>query len=374
MSDCGCGHSLQRRPRLTFNQVLQYDPTRTLTLRDRFARDMRSRFNQLVSVIWETIVTNDAFGLNNTEPVIGTPLFPTTILGIPVPVGLVAAPPNAFAFPRSADKVEAFMDWLKIQDEEFILSGGVRGIRTARIPGRVGSAEEAWTSIYIESGYQAGIRRGRQELRKAGADIPDFGDTAQNEVTIAFNQPFHADRVGLLYTRTFAELQGITAQMDQQISRVLAQGLAEGRNPRELARLLQRVITGTGGDLSVTDTLGRYIPARRRAETLARTEIIRAHHQASIQEYRNAGILGVTVLAEFTTAGDSRVCVQCDNLEGRIFTLDEIEFIIPVHPNCRCIAIPRVQEDINALIANGFEMSELFANSISDDYSKLKET
>lgn len=368
----GCNCAPKQPGRLTLNQVYQYDPTRTLTLRDKFAQDMRGRFDRLVSVIFETIVINDAFGLNQPD-LPGTPLPSSLLQIVPQPVVLAAAPPNAFAFPRTADKVEAFMEWLKEQDEEFILSRGVRGIRTVTIPGRVGAAEEAWTSVYIESAYQRGIRRGRQELRKAGADIPDFGDTAQDEVSVAFNQPFHADRVGLLYTRTFAELTGITAQMDQQISRVLAQGLAEGRNPRELARLLERTITGSGGDLSVTDTLGRYIPAKRRAETLARTEIIRAHHEANIQEYRNAGILGVKVLAEFATAGDGRVCVQCDDLEGRIFTLDEIQFLIPVHPNCRCIAIPIVQEDINGLIANGFKMSELFVNSLSDDYNILKE-
>ena len=328
---CACKHTANSVP--THLQVYQYDPTRTLTLRDRFSQDMRVRFDQIVRLIIESIEVNDAFGLNEPDR--------PTIPGLLVQA---AAQPGQFAFPRTADKVEAFMEWIKEHDEEFILSKGTRGLRTLNIPGRAGSGEAAWTSVYIESAYQTGIRRGRSELRKAGVDIPDFGDTLRDEVTVAFNQPFHADRVGLLYTRTFSELTGITLQMEQQVSRVLATGLAEGRNPREIARLLQRTITGTGGDLSVTDTLGRYIPAKRRAETLARTEIIRAHHQANIQEYKNAGILGVSVIVEFATAGDSRVCVTCDNLNGRFFTLDAIESVIPVHPNCRCIAVPVVLE------------------------------
>ena len=44
------------------------------------------------------------------------------------------------------------------------------------------------------------------------------------------------------------------------------------------------------------------------------------------------------------TAGDDRVCEKCAALEGRIFTLDEIEFLIPLHPNCRCLALPYIEE------------------------------
>jgi SPP1 gp7 family putative phage head morphogenesis protein len=61
---------------------------------------------------------------------------------------------------------------------------------------------------------------------------------------------------------------------------------------------------------------------------------------ATIQEYRNWRLAGVTVQAEWLTAGDDRVCERCASLQGRIFTLDEIEGMIPVHPGCRCIALP----------------------------------
>jgi len=143
------------------------------------------------------------------------------------------------------------------------------------------------------------------------------------------------DRIGLLYGRTFSGLKGITAAMDTQISRVLAQGMADGDGPRLLARKLIATINGTGmGELAITDTLGRFIPAARRAEMLARTEIIRAHHNATIQEYRNWAVEGVKVKAEFVTAGDDRVCDRCAALEREVFTLDRIEGMIPLHPNC----------------------------------------
>jgi SPP1 gp7 family putative phage head morphogenesis protein len=126
--------------------------------------------------------------------------------------------------------------------------------------------------------------------------------------------------------------------MDSQISRILATGIAEGRGPLELARLLTKTITGPFGDLGITDTLGRFIPAKRRAEMLARTEIIRAHHVATIREYRNWAVAGVKVKAEWQTT--SGACDLCADLQGKIFSLNQIEGMIPYHPRCRCCALP----------------------------------
>jgi len=137
--------------------------------------------------------------------------------------------------------------------------------------------------------------------------------------------------------------------MDTQISRVLSQGLIDGDGPRLLARKLVATIDGTGmGELGITDTLGRYIPAKRRAEMIARTEVIRAHHLATIQEYRNWAVEGVRVKAEWKTAGltDARTCDECKELEGHVFSLDEIEKMIPKHPNCRCVALPYLVKGI----------------------------
>jgi len=128
--------------------------------------------------------------------------------------------------------------------------------------------------------------------------------------------------------------------MEQQLARVLAQGMADGKGPREIVRLLNKTISGPVGDLGITDTLGRFIPAERRAQILARTEIIRAHHVATINEYRNWEVEGVKVKAEWQTAGDGRVCSICAALDGKTFSLDKIENMIPAHPQCRCVALP----------------------------------
>jgi intein/homing endonuclease len=42
----------------------------------------------------------------------------------------------------------------------------------------------------------------------------------------------------------------------------------------------------------------------------------------------------VSIKSEFVTAGDDRVCSQCEALEAQIFTIEEAQGIIPVHPSC----------------------------------------
>lgn len=297
----------------------QFDPTRTLSLRNAFAREMTKRFMALRGIIRRAIVQEDVFALMQGSG------------GFAAQAEMTTPGRHAFDFPRSGDKVAAFMDWLKKQQEA--------GILEITQDQQLGTAvENAWTNRYIQSAYQRGVIRARSEMRKAGYRVPSISESGG--VDIAMNAPIHADRVGLLFTRTFSDLKGITGAMDSQISRVLAQAMAEGKGPREIARLLTRTISGPVGDLGLTDTLGRFIPAERRAKLLARTEVIRAHSDATLQEYKNWGMQGVIVKAEFVTAGDGRVCIECQALEGQVLTIKEAEGIIPVHPGCRCIFLP----------------------------------
>lgn len=305
----------------TYASLKRYDPTQTTALRNAFARDMKRRFLELKKVIKEAVVTQDCFGLNKAKI-----------------VTFQVVPPGyaAFSFLRDPEKVDAFMQWLKLQVDRGLLSTGeIKQIGIA--------IENAWTDKYIFDSYKRGVMRAREELRKAGYVVPSID--AAGGIMAVMNMPMHLDRVGLLYTRMFTGLTGITAQMDVLISQVLSQGMIDGDGSRLIARKLLAAIDGTDmGTLGITDALGRFIPPQQRADTLVRTEMIRAYHLAAIQEYRNWGLEGVYVVAEWVTAGDDRVCEKCHELEGKRFSLDEIESMIPFHPRCRCIAMPVLSE------------------------------
>jgi len=297
------------------------DPTRTMGLRRQFLAEVNRRFNWLATVIHRAIVDKDVFGLlGGGAENITTLQLPAAKFSLSPEDALRVVRERAFDFPRTADKVDAFMDWLEEMEQRSVLEVTHR-------PGAIRGVEEAWSDVFVRSAYQKGIQQSRAELRKAGYDIPKFSPDPQQDMAIAFNQPFHADRVGALYTRTFRDLQGITRAMDAQISRTLAQGLVEGRSPLQIAR-------------SLTDRVKKI--GRTRARTLARTEITRAHHSANVAEARAAGVLGVRIVAEWLTAGFD-VCPICEGLASRnngIYSIDEIEGLIPVHPNCRCSFLP----------------------------------
>ena len=297
---------------LTTLQVDNYDPTRTTTLRAAFVSNFKRRFNNVIKVVKESIVDNDCFALNSNISI----------------NQLTAAGRSQFDFPTLEGKVNSFMRWFNAQ-----VDAGIFEVGTLNQLGT--SFNDLWLNRYIFDSYKRGVQRARWEMKKVGMNVPTDG------VDIAMGTPLHLETLGVLYSRNFQLLKGITNAMDTQISIVLTQGLADGINPNVLARKLVAVINGKGADKSgIKDSLGRFVPAQRRAQTLARTEIIRAHHKATINEYMNWRAGGVYVKAEFMTAGDDRVCSQCLALEGTIHTLETAMNLVPVHANCRCICLP----------------------------------
>lgn len=274
---------------ITVNAELKRDPTRTKALRQRFEAEAYKRFRRLKGRIRDAIVQEDGFGLKANR--------------------------GRFEFERSDKKVEAFMEWLRQAQRDEILE--IRqGVPVSQ------AASQAWTATYIRTAYQRGVSQAAGNLRKQGVNVED------SWVDNAFSRPVHADRVGLAFTRAYQELEGITEAMDQQISRELAQGLAEGQNPRVIAsRINDRV-----------DKVGIT-----RARTLARTEVISSHAEANLNAYEEAGVEGVEVEAEWSTAGDGRVCPECEAMEGETFTIEQARGMIPLHPNCRCTFLPRVE-------------------------------
>ncbi len=305
MTTCTCNHS--SRP--TLNGALRTDPTRTLSLRRSFMADIQRRFDALKKEVIYAVDTLDVFGLGERSHQLNINILTTNL------------EPRQFEFAHSDQKIDQFMKWLDEMTKKHILTV------TSRTDFRVG--EKPWTNLYIQSAYQRGISRARAELRRKGYDVPSAFGATQIEgarITAAFNQPFHADRVAMIYTRTFNELKGITGAMSQQMSRVLAQGMAEGKNPYAMARELSDRIDAIGVN---------------RGKTLARTEVVSAHHQATINEYEQWGVQGVDVQAEWLTAGFG-VCPRCAPLQGKVFSLQEIRGMIPRHPNCRCVALPVV--------------------------------
>jgi SPP1 gp7 family putative phage head morphogenesis protein len=214
--------------------------------------------------------------------------------------------------------------------------------------------------LYIESGYKQGLRRSWQEMRnvEGDADIPQriglrtragLIGSQEDAINAAFFGPVHADRAAFAFTRTFEALRGITTDIDKVISRELAQGLVDGKGPVAIAK-------------AITDELDDF--SKKRALTIARTEVMRAHNTALISSYRAAGVEGVAVEAEWQTAQDNRVCPRCSKLEGHVFALDVIERLLPLHPNCRCVAIPKLNIEGEPDMVKMEDVEELLGEAV----------
>lgn len=291
------------KPTSVLNAVGKIDPTKTLSLRNRMVKDVTRRFKALKRDIITSIVDRDAFGLKDDGP--------------RVPGMMEAAKELEFAFKTSAEKAESFMKWLREQQAKGILE-------IIQKPGLISATGQPWTNLYIKSAYEKGVLSADAKLAKAGVDIVSVQGPGARLAGV-FSQPAHADRAGVLFTRVFSDLEGITEAMDASISRVLAEGLILGGSPDQLAKEIVSKVDGIG---------------LNRARTLARTEIVRANHLGSIQEYRNAGLNEVNVQAEYIVADDP--CPICEPYDGKILSLDEAETLIPQHPSCRCSTSPWV--------------------------------
>jgi len=298
---CTCGQihaHAEKRP---------VDPTRTVTIRRAYEGAMGKRFRWLKGEIWKAIVDGDALGLS------GKALLAMPLVGLALGDSI-----TPYGFPTNPAKVKDFMAWLGGKVDDGILEVTQRAGPTI-------VAHSEWQNVYVTSSYQKGLASSYPKLARAGYAIEGAQGIAGG--VIGFNAPIHAESIGMLYIRNFEELRGVTEAMAQKISRTLAQGMAEGKGPVAIARSLVNEVDGI---------------TRTRARVLARTEIIRAHSEATLNSFESAGALGVTVMAEILTAGDA--CPICVGLEAETqakpISIAEARGIVPVHPNCRCSWLP----------------------------------
>lgn len=293
--------------KFSINTARETDPTRTIVLRGQFVAQVNKRFRDLKGAITQ-LLTKDNF----LEPVKPTEYQPGITL-----IGLAAK----YEYQRSDVKVDQFMDWLKDQESQGILEIVQRpgGLRRGQ--------SQAWTDTYIRSSYQKGIAQARADLRTAGADIPSF-QSVPGGVAGVFNRPFHADRVALIYTRCFNEMEGVTEAMNGYLSRELALGMAEGQSPYQIARRINEKV----------DNIGIV-----RGRLIARTEVIQSHNEAALNEYERAEVeIGETVKVEWVATMDDRVRTRHAEWNGKVYDRDVARGMFG-EPNCRCGLAPWVE-------------------------------
>lgn len=284
---------------------LRLDPTRTTTLVRRFYSEIVRRLNALLREINKLIVEEDVFGLTHASGFLVNEFTPTLNAG-------------RWQFKTDDEKVRAFREWLKGQIDAGLLS-------VDRNTGR------PWLETYIHSAYRQGVVRAFVDAggAKMVAPSPFIQGAKAQFLRDAFAQPEAVSKLKLLSTRAFEELKGVSDQMAKDMNRILSDGIAHGKNPKQIAKTLADEVGFT----------------KKRALRVARTEIIHAHAEGQLDSFERLGVEELGVEVEFITAGDSRVCPVCRSLAGTVRSVQEARGVIPVHPNCRCAWVPYVSID-----------------------------
>lgn len=162
--------------------------------------------------------------------------------------------------------------------------------------------------------FMEDILQGRTEdelKRQAGI----LGETIKNNAKAAeaiVNASFH--------NATFSDRIWMHQDLlKSEISKLLQTGLIQGKNPRVLARELQKKF-----DVKTSD-----------AERLMRTELARVQTEAQKQSFIRNGF----DMYEFICNHNGNTCDICRELNGKHFEVVKMmpgENAPPMHPNCRC--------------------------------------
>lgn len=171
--------------------------------------------------------------------------------------------------------------------------------------------------------------------------------------------------------RTAAQLvTNVTSETRAAIRVVVTAAIEQGLTPREAARLIrpmfgltqrqaQAVLNQRARDEARgldADRIAARAQAyadrllRRRAEMIARTELMRASNSGQLEIWRDAqqqGLLGPNARKKWLVADDDRLCPACEALSGETVLLGEMFSAgveaPPLHPNCRCTLVLAVQ-------------------------------
>lgn len=271
-----------------------FDPSKTTTLRQAFMRSMARRILALKRGIRKWLVEEDEPGLVPWKP------FKLSIHK------------KTFQFTSSPDKILAFRQWFQRQVNEGILE--------------VDQREQPWSNEYVNSAYRKGLVHSYLEGKRGLlTDARAYSATEREFLREAFASPETTSKIQMIYTRTYNNLKGFSDAMSTQTSRILADGLAKGLHPEQIAEDMFFSIDGL---------------SQKRAMVIARTEVIHAHAEGQLDGYEKLGVEQVGAEVEWSTAGDSRVCERCSTMEGVIYKIEEARGKIPLHPNCRCAWIP----------------------------------
>jgi len=182
----------------------------------------------------------------------------------------------------------------------------------------------------LRGGFQQGIQSSIVELADIG--LPYYsGISTAEQLKLAGQVMSLVDRSALDFLVNY-ELQllgNVARELSEGIKQQISIGLITGESIAKISQNIGGIITDPEDFRKAGKTV--FKTAQLRAETVARSETLRAYGQGRHKFYETIGVQTVT----WVSVGDKRMCPECRDLGGRVFKLSEVP-PLPQHANCRC--------------------------------------
>lgn len=231
------------------------------------------------------------------------------------------------------DKVVDEIDWIHIDGPQ---AEGVRAALPILIRDVLEStAQEAGSvlgrrrEIAVVGAFDVVNPRVTEWVREhAGARITEISEASRQTIREIIERGYEARMSPQELARSIRDSIGLHSRQARALENLRLRMVKDGKSPAQIER---------------TTEAYRKRLLRRRAEMIARTEIIRAETQGQLELWRQqveAGILEATAFKEWVVTPDDRLCPECEDMDGAKVPLDA-DFVgaddgPPLHPNCRC--------------------------------------
>ena len=239
-------------------------------------------------------------------------------------------------------------------------------VRRARVHMRAGYTDPAQRNLALLQEFRQLVPVFRPDradaydriLRNLVGTSSRYGITVADELTgqvktgprVDVSIPLEATHAAAAQAKGYLRKHG--EKFAETAAFTVAQGVAEGRPT----------------DTMIQDLRSRLGVVKSRAETIARTESLRAFHEASNTYYSAQGI----ELVSWYVTADDRSCAVCGPRAGKVYRRQDIR--LPAHPRCRCMVTPfdadiaSMDPDyVNALRNHRREVAEAVKHPLSDD-------
>jgi SPP1 gp7 family putative phage head morphogenesis protein len=289
----------------------QLDPQRLQGIRNPLVKQIDQKYKALSKAIYQKLVKENF--LESLKPP------KHTIKTIDTQKVTVRSATHAYNYPTASSSKQEFLTWLEQQLQEGTITDKQGKPITVTT-----DLKDAVYSAYKQGTLRAYIDAHKPPKHGPKSDAQYIDGQKEQFLQDAFNAPANLETMELIASRAFDQMDGIDSNMSKQMSRIFAEAVLKGENPRKVAAKLIK-------EVGMTAT---------RARTVARTEMAFAFAEGQLSSFEKQGIEEVGVLVEYSTAEDEKVCPKCAPYNNQVFKIKDAHGLIPMHPNCRCAWIP----------------------------------